>query len=237
MSETLQSVREDVLYHLGDPNQTLWRNDEIDSYIRQGYESLVWQTLPIWTYDYVNDVAGTAVYDLPADCLKVDRVTWNDARIEQWTATRLRYGNRFYMQQQGRVIMYVLEEDGLGKIRKYLIPAVTPVADQDHYNTRVEYFRRGAQLTLATDEFDIPEWAVKYIRFFAMHQAFERKGKAQDPKMSEHFRQRWVDGVARLRHRKELSFEALVGRFDEEIRKDVKPPRPKMPWPYGREVK
>jgi hypothetical protein len=228
----------DVLYRLGDVDEAVWTAPEVKVYIREGYNLFVRQTLPLWDYAYLDDVAGVPVYDLPTDCLQVDRVTWNWRRINALLPADARYLDCLYETNRGQVLGYILLHEGIEKLRKWLVPSTTAVPNQDNANTRVEYFQRGSTLAVDLDEFDIPFRCVKYIRFYALGQALGRKGKGQDAALSKHYLARFAVGVGRMLRRKQLSNSARVGRFG-----GVPTPHsfiiasPRLPWNFGRIVR
>lgn len=125
MADTLASVRTDVLYRLGDSTNTIWSNVEVDDYTRDGYDLLVSLSRSLWDWTFLNDQAGVPTYDLPAECLIVDRATWNDRRMAPLTARELRAIDPRYRVKQGQVSNYSVEEDGVGKIRLWPVPSAS----------------------------------------------------------------------------------------------------------------
>lgn len=237
MAERLIDIREDVLYRLGDDDGLIWSTAEVNGYIQAGLNDLVIRTKPLWDWYYCNDVASTATYELPSDLLVVDRVTWNNARIPPLTARELRAGNSQYRTQEGEVLAYSVEEDGIKYLRKYLVPSATATADQDVNNTRVEYFQRAATLADDLDELDLPRYATKYVRYYALWQCLERKGKGQDLKLAIHYRNRYLMGVKRMLSRREAVMAARIGRLGGPSMISRRLPAPRLPWNYGRIVR
>lgn len=62
-------------------------------------------------------------------------------------------------------------------------------------NTRVEFFRLG--MPLSSHQWEIPDAFVKYPEFFAQSKALGRDGPGQDPKLAQHFMERFELGVTR----------------------------------------
>jgi len=236
VAETLTTVTNKVLYLLGDSDQDIWAATEVKQYIKEGYNLLIRTAKPLWAQTYLNDVAGTALATLPADCLLVDRVTWNWQRIRQLSARQLRGVDPRFQSSSGPVRAYTLENDGLDKLRKWLVPATTATEDQDDNNTRLEYFKRAATLGDAS-EFDLPDRCVKFLRFYAMSKCLGRKGKGQDPKMAKHYMARFETGVQRMVRRTSRLNAQRIGRFGgpAQPRSPITPPR--LPWQFGKKVR
>lgn len=237
MSDTLSSVSDDVLYQLGDISEAVWTAAEVKVYIKEAYNLLIRLTLPLWTYAYLNDTVNVALADLPTDCLKVDRVTWNWKRIPPLSARELRSIDTRYMLNTGPVRAYSLGQDGIGKLRKWLVPAATATAGQDIDNTRIEYYARGSALSADASTFELPARCIKYIMFYALAQAYGRKGKGQSPTLSEHFMGRFAVGVERLLNRKRLANSQRVGRFGGATPTRSTLPSPVLPWNFGKVVR
>lgn len=233
MAESLTSVTTAVLNYLGDSTNTIWSNAEVQRYIKEGYDDLLSKTLCLWTYGYLNDVAATATYSLPAALIKLERVTWDYRKLPPSTFEELsRRDPNFLTVSQGPPQTYSNDLDGLLTLRKYPIPGVTAVADQDLTNTRIEYYKRGTALVASSQEaFDIPDYYVKFIRFFALFRALERNGTGQDLKLSTHFKARYDDGVARMLRRKLLTQRSRRRVLQGESPTGISHPR--YPWAYG----
>lgn len=104
-------------------------------------------------------------------------------------------------------------------------------------NLKIEYFRRGISLSGDDSAFELPDVYVKYVRHFAMWKTLERDGPGQDTQMAEHYRLRWLAGVNRLLRRKRVILSNRTGRFGGEPLRAAKPPRPQLPWRYGKVVR
>ena len=238
MAKTLGTVRTAVLYRLGDASQVVWTEAEITRYLNDGQRLLVSLTRILWTYTYLNDVIDTALATLPADFIEADRVTWNWAKIPMLTAAELRRIDVLYKTNKGPVRAYTLEEDGTGKLRKWLVPSVTATAGQDVNNTRLEYFRLPTTMSAAGDAFSVSDRCVKYLESYAMYRAFERKGMGQNPKAAQHYRARFEEGVQRLlarRRRVQTACVPLVVGGSPPVRSHLATPR--LPWNFGKVVR
>lgn len=123
MPETLSSVRTDVLYRLGDSNESVWTDTEVDSYIVEGYNLFVRSTRCLWDWEYTNDVGGQGTYALPSDLLVIDRVTYDGKKIDALTDRELRGLDQRYMTTEGEPLAYSVRQDGIGYIRFYPIPS------------------------------------------------------------------------------------------------------------------
>ncbi len=238
MAETLASVRTAVSKHLGDSTQTIWTAAEIDQYTRQGYDEFARATLAIWDWDYLNDVAGTATYTLPDSLLVIDRVAWDLLRIPPIAPRRMRLHNSQYQTTQGQPGGYIVDADGITEIRLVPVPSSSATSGQDTNNTRIEGYWRGSDLNVDLDEFDVPERYVKYIRFFDLWKALERKGPGQDLALADHYKGRFAEGMKRIVRRRENIGRERVGRMGgTRVNRRSGIPAPQLPWNFGREVR
>lgn len=105
---------------------------------------------------------------------------------------------------------------------------------QDGNNVRIEYFRRGRELTESWHEFEMQDVYCKYIRHYAMWKALARNGPGQDLKLSQHYQHRFAIGLERIRGRKVKAKSNRVGQFGGTAPRGVRPPKPRLPWQYGR---
>lgn len=97
-------------------------------------------------------------------------------------------------------------------------------------NVRVELTRRG---DLVSNEFEIPDYYVRYVEHYAKAEALNHEGPGQDKKMALHYRQRFDMGVARISRRVDRAQHARKGRFGEGGLPAGPPKSPRLPWPYG----
>jgi hypothetical protein len=75
------------------------------------------------------------------------------------------------------------------------IKRITP----DQNATRVEFFRLGA--SLASHAFEIPNRAVRYVEWWALHRAYSTPGEGEDKTLSDHYRMRYDMGRNRIKER------------------------------------
>jgi hypothetical protein len=77
-----------------------------------------------------------------------------------------------------------------GAVRKFV---------EDITNTRVEMFRLGKPLH--EGQFEIPDRMVKYVQWWALHRAYSMPGESENPKLAEHFKQRFLAALERVKNR------------------------------------
>ena len=105
-------------------------------------------------------------------------------------------------------------------------------------NVRIEHFRHGAPMIEGADPCELPDLYAGYLRDYAMHKCYERRGPGQDLKLSDHFKTRWARGLARIARRVELTDTEHVMVMGGDGRPSVqRPPKPKLPWNYGSTVR
>lgn len=108
----------------------------------------------------------------------------------------------------------------------------------DGKNVRVEHARQGRPLDRGTAICELPDRYALYLRDYAMAQALGRRGPGQDLKLSQHFTQRWQRDLARLARRMTAVNAERVSVIGGDGRPSVsRPPRPSLPWQYGRQVR
>jgi len=105
---------------------------------------------------------------------------------------------------------------------------------KDDDNFRIEFFRRGRSVSGDYDEFEMPDAYCKHIRFYGMWKALLREGPGQDLELAKHYESRWVIGLGRIGNRKIDVKSNRVGRMGGSVSKSGRPPRPSLPWNYGR---
>jgi hypothetical protein len=69
----------------------------------------------------------------------------------------------------------------------------------DAANTRVELYRLGNELTDAP--FEIPDRAVKYVKWWVMARAYSQPGEGENKKLAIHFKERFKQGVDTIKNR------------------------------------
>jgi hypothetical protein len=133
MNTTMKDVRDQVTYRLGDTNRdsAIWGDAEINRYIRKGLWDLCRNTKAIWDMQHLDLVDGTPTYTLREGWIEVDRVTYNNRRMEpvlRMEAEKLDY---LYLEREGEPYGYIMNLDGMNLIRIVRIPA----ADASEYTT------------------------------------------------------------------------------------------------------
>lgn len=231
MADTLASVRTEVSYRLGDSTFQIWASAEIDSYVKRGYDEFCIRTGILWKRSNtgLDDVAAQATYSLPAELYEVERLSYKGYRIEPISRTQAMMLDPRFESTTGGVISYMLEGDGLRTLRKIRVPTINGTAG----DTQAEFTRRGADL--GSNNFELPHFMVKYVRFYAMARAMEREGKGQDTEAAEHYMGRFEQGVAMALDRKE-AVQATRTRIlgSNEGKRRGKPPRPVLPSNFPR---
>lgn len=104
-------------------------------------------------------------------------------------------------------------------------------------NTKIEYTKKGAFLSLNTDEFQMPDLYVKYVRHFAMYRALGRNGQGQDLGLAQFWKSLWEAGLRRAMKRKQALMKSrkhVLGGGPAEVKR---PPLARLPWQYGRVVR
>lgn len=108
----------------------------------------------------------------------------------------------------------------------------------DGKNVRVEHLRQGRALDSDASVCELPDRYALYLRDYAMAQCLGRRGPGQDLKLAAHFQQRWDRGLARIQRRLQAVNAERVGVMGGDGRPSIsRPPRPRMPWAYGSQVR
>jgi hypothetical protein len=108
----------------------------------------------------------------------------------------------------------------------------------DGHNVRLEVFRLGAPMDTAETPCELPDRYALYLRDFAQGQLLQRNGPGQDRLLAQHFLERWARGLTRIERRRQhvnVEHSVIIGGEDRGLAR--RPPRPSLPWPYGREVR
>jgi len=105
----------------------------------------------------------------------------------------------------------------------------------DEDNFRMEYFRLGKNL--AEYPFELPRRFVKYVEYYAESKALERDGPGQDLALSQHFMQRFEDGVGRMIRRLGEHRLARGGFVGHPGRPSQRPALARLPYQYGRQIR
>ncbi len=107
---------------------------------------------------------------------------------------------------------------------------------KDIRNTKVEHSRHATELENDDSVFEIPERYVKYVRNFVLFRCYERNGLGQDLQLSSFFKQRYDEGVLRIKARMKALNAYRRNIVGETQQSDGRPPRARLPWQYGRVV-
>lgn len=231
MSRTLAQVRTATQGRLR--SSTVWAAGELDGYIKDGYSDFVAKTGALWNKAYpagLDDVANQGTYDLPANVIEIERMTWRNRRIEPISSRKLsEILPQSYETAAGDVWAYAWSKDGFRKIRKIAVPAVSASG-----TTCLEGKRREAALTADGSLFEIPDWTVRFIVYYACERALRRFGPGQNVRLADHYKARYGAGIARILLRKEKVHRARTGIFGgrASTTRGGKPPRPRFPYPY-----
>lgn len=105
----------------------------------------------------------------------------------------------------------------------------------DDDNFRIEYYRLGKDL--GEYQFEIPQRFIKYVEYYAEAKALERDGPGQDLALSQHFMQRFEDGVGRMIRRLGEHHRARGGQVGSAGRPSARPSLARLPYPYGRQIR
>lgn len=259
-----------------------WEINYIDNGIGPANHSYPWE----WQDEYVDTEYIRAVAKLPTDFYRMDRATNDWSKIDPHMSATLEVDDRVYETQQGKVIGYLMDKDGLRTIRKYKVPNANadyydvtgdwgilrdpsditsdsvngswgiprcitgehPIGPyrwglprrvyQDGGNFRIEYFRRGRPVESGDDEYEMPDAYCKYLRHYAMNRALAREGAGQDLKLAAHYEERWLVGLKRMGARQitaRVSRTRILGA--RKVVRGARPPKPVLPWEYGRVVR
>ena len=108
----------------------------------------------------------------------------------------------------------------------------------DHLNVRVDHWRTGRALELH-EETELPYHYMRYLRDYAQAMAHGRSGPGQDNKLSALYWEKWKRGLARIQHRRTALQRPRTGGFQTPpaVLGGKRPPRPKLPWQYGKELR
>jgi hypothetical protein len=105
-------------------------------------------------------------------------------------------------------------------------------------NVRLEVMRQGRALTSATTICELPDRYAVYLRDYALSRCLARRGPGQDLQLAAHFTQRWQRHVARVTRRLQVvDAEHTFVLGGDGTPSVSRPPRPKLPWPYGSTVR
>ncbi len=102
----------------------------------------------------------------------------------------------------------------------------------DHRNTRAEFHRRGLN-PVTTNQFELPDFYMRYVRHFAMARCFAHDGDGQDKRMSKLFQKMFATGVQRIIKRCSTVQLAKFNTLGEGTTPEAgRPPLARLPWNY-----
>ena len=226
-------LRMEVLDRLGDTTQSIWTAGEIDQYLQGGYDLLAAQTGVLWDRTYLSIKVGVALYVMPESLIEIERATYDDRRLEPLSIKELMARDSRFDIVTGQIDYYTCDE-APRTIRIYRLPAHNAFGAND---VRIEFRRRGAPLTDDASTFEIPDWMTKTVRFYAMWKALKREGTGQDLDLAKHYENRWLDGTKRIARRVSRVMAAKTLVMGEARPGMKRPPRPQLPWNYGKRVR
>ncbi len=232
MSSSRATLRTEVLYRLGDADSAIWSAAEINGYLDEGHYALCSRTGLIWAQETISVTADTATYDV-SDNARVERVTWDDRRLEPLWAAELESTHPAFEETSGDPDFYVFDGDGMGTIR------LVPVPDTNNSTDLVVEYTKDVGDTADSGETysDIPAHYARYLRFFVLFRALERDGEGQDLQLADHYSARYEAGITRISARMAAVRATRRGCIGAIGRRGRKPPRPRLPWNYGEAVK
>jgi hypothetical protein len=106
------------------------------------------------------------------------------------------------------------------------------------HNFRVEHWRQGRAMEISQDVCELPDRYAFYLCDSAMAKCLSRRGPGQDLVLAAHFEERWQRNLARLARRLDLfDAEHIAVMGGDDMSLTTRPPRPKLPWPYGTVVR
>lgn len=215
----------------------------------------------------LDDVASQATYTLPTDLYKIERITWKKKRLIPLRASELQREDPRYETTTGDVWGYIQDGDGIGTIRKVRIPASTvsgnvsieylyrgttlanatlaplshefegpPSASWSITTDLPRIAMVGFSLPAASTAFECPDRFVKYIRDYACARALERDGPGQDLKLSAFYQTRYDVGLSHVLRRRSRVQAVRTGSFGAPTKASA-PPKPRLPWQYGKVVR
>jgi hypothetical protein len=100
----------------------------------------------------------------------------------------------------------------------------------DVKNVKVEIIRYGQDLK--TYEFELPDRYARYVEHYVRHKCLQKEGVGQDLKLSDHYRNRFDQGVMRLQDRIRRTLRSRTGHFGTGGITQSKPPLVKFPWNF-----
>ena len=210
-------------------------SEDIDTTLVAGYRDFCRRTGVLFvrsTPAALQDVANTATYTLPSDVAQVQRVSYSGRTLSPLRSEHLVRVDAQALSVAGTVVGYVLDGDGVTKLRKFRVPSATDTTSK----TAIEYTASAGTLD-STHAFQIPPWMVKYVIWYAVAALLKRNGVGQALKFSDHFQQRYDAGVKRTLSRKSKFLSRRTGVLGGGPTAKRTPIGPSFPWNYGQVVR
>lgn len=224
MAKTVNNIADEAARRLGDINKVIWPAAVHTANIIEGYIDFCQRTEIIWArLNTAEDVAHQALYVLPADIGKIERISYKGVRIEPISRIQAMLLDQRFETTEGQVVAWMFDGDGPLNLRKIRIPSINGTVG----DTQIEYFR--IHVTVATT-FEIPDYMTKYLRFYDMGRCYEREGEGQSFEGADHYLGRFEQGIAMAIGRSEKiqanRVRILGGREGQRPRKPARPVLP-----------
>lgn len=175
---------------VSDPNHLLWSVETIYMAARKAVKRLVADTRILWTEEYFDDVAGTALETLPSYFLFLTAATWDYTNLPIIRSVDLIRSEPDWDSKQGDVQAAVFDGDGSQYIRRVYIPSVNAA---DKFG--LEFYRTVASPAAIEDEVGLLDWTLKYVVYYACWLLLNMEGEGQDVVTALHYKKRYEMGV------------------------------------------
>jgi hypothetical protein len=128
----------------------------------------------------------------------------------------------------------VVDADGIEVLESWGI--LGPIYSDTHA-VRMEYRRRGVELSDDQQEFEIASRYVTYVRNFAQARALEREGPGQEKELAAFYQSRYEAGIARMLKRQQAMAYQKATVMGGTPRRGQAPPRARLPYNFGQVVR
>lgn len=194
MSTTLAQAATLVADKLMDGSGVIWTPAELKVYVKRAHRRLVADTKVLWTDNLYDDDIGNGTMDVPSDLLLLTAVTWDSYPIPAVRMIDLVRREPGWLTKTGNVEAYCMDGDGVGTIRKVYIPAADAT---DKFG--LEYYQSAKTLSADGTAFELLDWMIKYVVYYACYVALSREGDGQDLVLANHYMERYAKGVITLK--------------------------------------
>lgn len=104
-----------------------------------------------------------------------------------------------------------------------------------HNNTRIEYWGVGdVPDDRGNLRIELPRCYSRYVKHYVKWRAYSQDGAGHDAKLAQWYQQRYSAAVARAASRRTISKRTITAGSDGGTGTSGRPPRPQLPWPYGK---